>query len=493
MTRKEIGRNMRRMVMLALAGLLISLSACRSDKSADAGDLLSVVPSSATLVGVIDIRNIAEKTGCSIDGMEITPGDEMRRAMDSISDPKTKEAVKMIFAGESGIEPGNLVFFADSYDRYLLAMVADTGKFREYVERQSGEKFVKQGDVETCGNIALCGGRAWMNVFANNVINAQAVGNYSKLSEANSFMSRDNADKLADTTDDITLWSDINTLASMRDMSVSEKATMHMALASIFDDASFITFSINFEKGKVTASGSVLNAKGKPAKYLLPAGKIDLSTVKSLGGKADMLFAMDIDKDLVKKIEGMAASFGGGLPTEYLQIIQSLDGTFSFAIADYDNSRNGIKAVVTTNGKPAPYLLDVAGVIGSVKNDGKYVRIAGDNSAAGGNMDIEAMAELIKGSTLGFVVSNKVVSSSPMKVDDSELQWIAIMLKPSGKSMDLNIGIAGNNADENFLITFIKMMNTRQPVVDTPVAESADSISGVPAPGSVLPGGFGNR
>ena len=180
MTKTTDSRKLLRQILaLAMAFMALALPGCKSDKNADAEDLLSVVPSSATMVGVIDVRHIAEKAGCKIDGMEITPGEEMKKAIASISDPKTRNAVSMVFAGESGIEPQSIVFFTDSYNTYLMAMVADTGKFRQYVEKQSGEKFQKQGDVETCGSVALCGSRAWVNVSSGNTINAQAIANYA--------------------------------------------------------------------------------------------------------------------------------------------------------------------------------------------------------------------------------------------------------------------------------------------------------------------------
>lgn len=449
---------LRQILALAMAFMALALPGCKSDKNADAEDLLSVVPSSATMVGVIDVRHIAEKAGCKIDGMEITPGEEMKKAIASISDPKTRNAVSMVFAGGSGIEPQSIVFFTDSYNTYLMAMVADTGKFRQYVEKQSGEKFQKQGDVETCGSVALCGSRAWVNVSSGNTINAQAIANYAKLSRSNSFLGGEHADKLAHTPDDVSVWSDINTLASMRGMSVGDKATMRMVLATLFDDASFSTFSVNFEDGKIVTSGTVLNTKGKTAKYLLPSGKVDVKTMESLGDKADVLFAMDLSKDLVKKIEGLAASFGGGLPDAYMQVVRPVDGTVAFSMTAAADGRYGCNAVVTTDGKPTPELLNLAGSLGQVKNEGKYVRMSGGEAAQGGVMTVADMAKKLKGSALGVVLSGKMVSESPVKVNDADIKSMTLMLRPSDGGMEMVCDIEGNNPKENALITLLKMM-----------------------------------
>ena len=459
MTKTTDSRKLLRQILaLAMAFMALALPGCKSDKNADAEDLLSVVPSSATMVGVIVVRHIAEKAGCKIDGMEITPGEEMKKAIASISDPKTRNAVSMVFAGESGIEPQSIVFFTDSYNTYLMAMVADTGKFRQYVEKQSGEKFQKQGDVETCGSVALCGSRAWVNVSSGNTINAQAIANYAKLSRSNSFLGGEHADKLAHTPDDVSVWSDINTLASMRGMSVGDKATMRMVLATLFDDASFSTFSVNFEDGKIVTSGTVLNAKGKTAKYLLPSGKVDVKTMESLGDKADVLFAMDLSKDLVKKIEGLAASFGGGLPDAYMQVVRPVDGTVAFSMTAAADGRYGYNAVVTTDGKPTPELLNLAGSLGQVKNEGKYVRMSGGEAAQGGVMTVADMAKKLKGSALGVVLSGKMVSESPVKVNDADIKSMTLMLRPSDGGMEMVCDIEGNNPKENALITLLKMM-----------------------------------
>ena len=68
------------------------------------------------------------------------------------------------------------------------------------------------------------------------------------------------------------------------------------------------------------------------------------------------------------------------------------------------------------------------------------------------------MAKKLKGSALGVVLSGKMVSESPVKVNDADIKSMTLMLRPSDGGMEMVCDIEGNNPKENALITLLKMM-----------------------------------
>ena len=133
-------------------------------------------------------------------------------------------------------------------------------------------------------------------------------------------------------------------------------------------------------------------------------------------------------------------------------------GVFSSGLTAAADGRYGYNAVVTTDGKPTPELLNLAGSLGQVKNEGKYVRMSGGEAAQGGVMTVADMAKKLKGSALGVVLSGKMVSESPVKVNDADIKSMTLMLRPSDGGMEMVCDIEGNNPKENALITLLKMM-----------------------------------
>ena len=89
-----------------LAFMLPVLNSCKKE-SADVTDLLSSVPSSAGVVVGFNLQSPLEKSGCKVDGSEITPGAEVASFLESRKDVKSseREIVKLILNGESGIDP----------------------------------------------------------------------------------------------------------------------------------------------------------------------------------------------------------------------------------------------------------------------------------------------------------------------------------------------------------------------------------------------------
>ena len=84
--------------------------------------------------------------------------------------------------------------------------------------------------------------------------------------------------------------------------------------------------------------------------------------------------------------------------------------------------------------------------------------MSGGEAAQGGVMTVADMAKKLKGSALGVVLSGKMVSESPVKVNDADIKSMTLMLRPSDGGMEMVCDIEGNNPKENALITLLKMM-----------------------------------
>lgn len=328
---------MRVMLMCLIVGLLPALNSCKKD-SADISDLVSKVPSSAEAVIGINLGSLLEKAGCKVDGVEITPGENMEGWINAnkMLSAKEKESVKMFLSGESGIDPAGAVAFVDAYNSYITAMLADTSKFMEFVKKQTGQEFTETDGVQTCGNVAVAGAQMWVCFSSETSIDAKAIKNYSTLGSEQSFSNNSFAGKISNMSNDITGWG--QTKALMRQgMSFSDVATFNVVSSMLFEEATAISFTVDFMKGKLEGRASVLNDKGEPAKYLFPADKIDVARVKELATTAEVVGAMVISKDLVKKIENVSSSLGGNMLGPVVKMLSSLDGTAAVAVGDVDN------------------------------------------------------------------------------------------------------------------------------------------------------------
>ena len=266
----SIASAMRVMLMCLIVGLLPALNSCKKD-SADISDLVSKVPSSAEAVIGINLGSLLEKAGCKVDGVEITPGENMEGWINAnkMLSAKEKESVKMFLSGESGIDPAGAVAFVDAYNSYITAMLADTSKFMEFVKKQTGQEFTETDGVQTCGNVAVAGAQMWVCFSSETSIDAKAIKNYSTLGSEQSFSNNSFAGKISNMSNDITGWG--QTKALMRQgMSFSDVATFNVVSSMLFEEATAISFTVDFMKGKLEGRASVLNDKGNPPNISSP-------------------------------------------------------------------------------------------------------------------------------------------------------------------------------------------------------------------------------
>ena len=439
-------------VACALAFMLPALNSCKKE-SVNTTDLLSTVPSSSSVVVGINVQSLLKKSDCKVSGSDIEPGAEVKAWLDKAASTGSKkgEIANIILGGQSGIEPVSAIYFKDAYNDYFTVALANTNKFKEFIEKENGSKFENAGnDVEVCGNVAVKGAQAW--IAAGKVIDPKAVANFSVMESGQSFMSKDFSAKLADMTSDIVGWGEINKLVANQ-LGFSERSTMRMALGMMFDDAQSVFFTVDMLKGEGKASVSVLDKDGKPAKYLLPSDKLDIETIKKTGGTANMTIALVMSKDLVKKIGNMLSSFGGSQMEKATKAMESIDGTMAVSFGDLDNFDKSMRGVVTTNGKAGLDLMQMISGIAPITKDGNFVIFS--QGAVDGGLEVSANAEMLKDATMGVVIN---LQSPAIGGPSFDLKTLAVKMVPKSGSLNCDLVVKAADEDRNVMLPLIQLL-----------------------------------
>lgn len=425
-----------------LAGMLGS---CQKE-TADTGDLLATVPSSSGFVAGINLKSVLEKSGCKVDGSEIKAGDAVTAWIDSKKDAmdSRRNALKLFLDGESGVDPSVAIFFTDAYNNYLTASLADTEKFENFVATQSGEQFEDAGNgVRTCGNVAVKGVQAWICVSSNNTIDSKAVANYATLGDSQSFLKNGISSDIAKMTSDIVGWGDIKSF-SKAGLPVGQLSSANMLLNAAFDGASSVSFNVDFRKGEAAASLKVLNSKGENAKCLLPLAKLDVPTVKSIGESAQLLVAVSITSDFVKKLD----KIGGSMLGQITEMLKPVDGTVAVALGNLNDPESSLEGVVTTDGDPTRDFMSMLSQFGNTKKDGKLVRFS--KGSVSGGVDVSKASDDMKGAFAGVVADLGGLEENPM------FKILSVMMVPDGGGVRCDITLESGDASKNILLSMIE-------------------------------------
>lgn len=438
-------------ILCMLAIMMPALNSCKKE-SVNNADLLASVPSSSSVVVGINVGSLLNKSGCKVEDSRIVPGKEVEALLAKISATPSKqsEIARMLLNGESGIDPVGAVFFKDAYNEYLTVAIADTRKFKEFVEKETGEQFAAAGgDVEVCGNVAVKGAQAW--IASGTVIDPKAVANYSTLESGQSFMAKEVAGKLAEMTSDICGWGEISKLAG-GNLTLSDRSTMRMALGMLFDDAQSLLFSIDLLKGEAKVSSQVLGKEGKPAKYLLPADKIDIETVKKTGFKANAIIAISVTKDLIKKIDNLLTSFGGSQMERVTNALKSIDGTMAVAFGNLGDPSESMRGVVTTDGKAGLDLMQFISSIAPINKEGNLVKFS--KGEVDGSLEIAKDAPLLKGATMGMVLNLQGAGLKGAPMDC--FKTLVLTFVPKDGSVECAVTLKAADESRNVLLPVIE-------------------------------------
>lgn len=454
---KAVQRPISKVFSFVLFSLVfLALNSCKEDR-ADMSGLLSTVPSSSAGVVAIDLKSLLQDAGCKVKDNEIKPGKELSTIISKMKDDEKKEILGF-FNGESGISPECAVIFFDSNRMFLTLALADVAKFCESVEKEKQSSFADQGGgVKVCGNIAVKGAQAWICLSSGKRIDSDAIAAYSSLKTSQSFLSTDMAERFIEPKSDIIGWGHLNVLID--NFMYRNKYMLNMAAGFLFDDPSDLSFSVDFRDGEMSASAIILNDKGKPAKYLLQAEKVDLKTIESIGETCDALFAFTLTPKMVSKLEKAGSALGGALFGNMGDMLKNVDGTIAVAYSSLmTQGRQNMNGVITTKGDVSLQLKDlVTSMFGPVREDGKFLRFS--SGTVTGALTVEECAGMLKGSCLGFVADLKgMENAAPLGEASSSFKSIALSLSPESGSLELKIVLKGNDPKENMILTILKYM-----------------------------------
>lgn len=440
--------------------MLAGFNSCKEDRG-DMTGLLSTVPSSAAGVIGLDLKSILTDMGCKVEGNEIKPGKDLQSVLNNMKDDNKTQFLKL-FDGTSGVSPECAVIFYDANRMFITLSLYDVDSFYKSVESSKGMTFSDEGNgVKVCGNTAVKGAQAWVCLSSGKRIDVDAIAAYSKLKSSQSFLSTDMAEKFVDGNNDIVGWGQIQALLSGT-MSRGNMQILNMVTGFLFDDASDLSFTINFEKGKFTCKALILNEDGKPAKYLLTSDKIDTKVIESLGETCDGLLAFTVTPKMIKKFEKVASAFGGTLGN-IGETLKNVDGTVAVVSSSPDNDGfQSLNGVITTKGDVSMELKDlVSSGIAPIREDGKYLRFS--KGVVSGSLNVADCANMIKGSCLGAVIDLRgmEIAGNYIPKDASEVSFhsMALTLMPEGGGLELKLVINGINSKENILLTILKAIN----------------------------------
>lgn len=430
---------------LMLAATLL-LPSCSGDNSADTTDLLSTIPSDASLVVVANTKSMLEKCGCKVSDDQVKADDACKALLTKFDSPSNPIGMRAIFDGDLGVDPSIVAFFQLGYYNYATGFLADPEKFRQAIAKEFNASFSTEEGIDICANVAVSGSRFWININQGS-IDPKEVKHFTALDKTQSFLSNDYAEKLSTITTDVEGWGNINGLVNTTGMSFEDRAVFQVATQMLFEDPSALRFSINFEKGEVVMAGGVLNSKGKTARFQLPAGKIDTKTVASIGGTTECLAAIAIPNKLVEKLLKETSAQSPSVLGIYLKLFQGLDGTSAFAF----DSKGLIRGIISTNGKDLNSLTNILGENDiNVVKEGNILRLSkGDLKGDG---DVSEISKDFKDAMVGIAAFNPGDKGNFGKYVASAV----ITLSPDGDGMKLRLNARSADKNENFLLTILK-------------------------------------
>ena len=409
-----------RLLWLVCGMMMLLAASCSKDNDTVARELLATVPSNASVVALIDGEQMAEKGG----------GDEQMPSLlnylaSTFKNGDSAKVKNMLTTLVKHWDPTAAVVFMDGQNVYLTTPVSDPSALAEAVAKQSGAQLSADGDMKYNGSIAIIGNQVWVSL-GNGSIQPTAIKNYSKYADNQSFAGVEYCDHMVDSDKDINALVNVSALMSMA--TGANSFGSQLVLSTLFDNASYLGFEADFGKGEADFEAKVLTSKFKEAKFLLPVSKIDTKTVASAAPSAGVLMAVNIDSKLVSKIKDIATGLGGQIPSDWLAMIDPIDGTIAIATeADSDN----LSGVITTNGGSTVALSQLLSEYKFTVTTQPDRLLFTQGTGVKGSIDMAKASGYFNGAWAGVVATPVAGNGAP------SLKESYIMLTPNGSSLAL--------------------------------------------------------
>lgn len=330
----------------------VLLSACSKGAADDLKTLLKSVPADAVQVGVANVESLGDQLS-----ENRVQTDNLKKIIAGNTNKTTAEALDEIFNGKAGAKTGCMVYFEGSHS-FLTGLIEDPKAFTAFVGKFSNVPVTKEGDFSVSGNVAFTDRQFWIQTTGS--VDVEELTSLTRLTETQSFLSVDYAERMLNLDHDIVM---LTSFRRALQMSGQGGMQMNILSAALFDDAQYVAVTLDLTGDKKKPLGAeitaeVLNSGFKPAKFLLPTATISVEDLTRLDGRGEMVLAMAVNPKMVDKIAKMAASFGGSLPKNMLEMLKCLDGTMALS-SDLTNSRGFIRTKKGESEKLAKYLYEI--------------------------------------------------------------------------------------------------------------------------------------
>lgn len=436
---------------LTIATMMLMVFASCKKGTVDTEGLLRTIPANAPAVVVFDIENLLNDADCKISGDKIELGKELKRQLEEASS-SDKEVMYQILNGDSGVNPKVAVMFMDKRNVYLTMALKDEEKFLSFMEQESDLKFSKENGVMMATNVAVKDSQMWVVISTMGTFDALEIKGFTGLKPSESFLTTPGGEKLLDSESDIRGWANMDAVVNLM-TSPSERASYVMAKSLLFNDAESVLFSVDCKKGELVSKATVLDSKNNPAKFLFDSGTIDESTVKGLGETCDLMFALNVNKEIMSKIADLVALTGDRFTSGIIQQLSSIDGTIG--IIGGGQNLNSYSAVVTTDGSMSESFTELLHQMGpDVQQEGNLIKVSkGDVT---GNLKVSDCAAYLKGSTFGMVGDNAVMNGSrnsyTPKLRGAECLIIKMCPEDGGIAMEITIKCENTKRNAIFML-----------------------------------------
>lgn len=434
---KKLGYYLTLMVVMILAS-------CSKDNSADVNSLLATVPSSSSMVTVLNVESMLRNAGAKLEDGKVVFPKEIQAKIDASKNKRDSEFISHLVSGEAGVAPTVAVIFSDGLVVYMTGRLSDTGKFTAAVEHNTGEKFSVKNGVKVCGKVAVNDDQFWMILSGRGEIDPVEVKGYTALSEQQSFLNNKVSEDLSGYDKDILGWVNISGLMNLGEVDFQQRAISQVVLSTIFDDAESLMFSTAFEKGEMETIVKVLNGKGKPAKCLLSFGKIDESTLLKLAGPAEAIMAANIPAKMIDEMTQQTAGNASVLNI-VLQKMQGVDGTMALV---YGENMKTFRGVITTDGDN---LTDIINMVTGpqIMTERKGNQLFFRHGTPDGTSTVSKLSAPLKDSSLGM-------SGVSKKLKKQGIDSYLILFNTSAGSMEVKIELKSDNDKVNILQTMLE-------------------------------------
>lgn len=400
-------------VVAIVVACLVLFSKCGTDRTADTRELLGSVPSDISYVAVADAEQLMKA-----------------------------EALKNTNLPLDGIDPSMISIFSEGYNTWLTGFLSSSDDFKSAVEKHFNETFTA-ADIATCGNVAVNGNRFWVLLSSHNTVNADDVKHFLNLSQSQSFLSNSESDNLIEGSGDLRGWGDVKGTLNSIGLEFTKRATATMAIDALFDDAAAFRFNADFDKDQSEFKLSVLNSKGKVAKFLYPMDKIDTKLVEASGFSGDQIAAAGISPKMVERLKEDTKGKGFSVLGFIAPSLSSVSGTAVYCAAG-DNATG----IISTDGNNTTALTELLQQMDfKVNKEGNQLRFA-KGEVKGSVTAADAAADM-KGA-----VAAVVGADADMK--EKGITACQILLIPESSGMRLEVKTTSTTPLLNLILTGIK-------------------------------------